>query len=97
MNGGDRMTVAMKTRCPWCLAEHEAATGVGARTPCEGDRMLCIECGEISIFAAAHWGGMRKPTADENEAMSRNPLIFDVRRLWFEGMRNKPWRKKPIA
>jgi hypothetical protein len=92
------LTVAKQTQCPSCQARHEFATGIGAETPDEGDRTLCIRCGEISIFDRKAWGGLRKPNATEREENDHDPRVFDIRRAWFEGVRDKiKWPKKLIG
>lgn len=92
------MTVEKHTQCPWCFVHHEMATGIDAEIPTEGDRTLCIRCGEISVFDRKAWGGLRKPSAAECEEMAHDPRIFDVRRAWFEGVRDKiQWLPKHSA
>jgi hypothetical protein len=88
------MTVEKRTQCPWCHADHEYATGLGAKTSTDGDRTMCIRCGEISIFDSKAWGGLRKPSAAEREENARDQRLFDLRRAWFEGVRDKiKWPK----
>jgi hypothetical protein len=88
-----RGSVEKQTRCPWCRTEHELATGIDTRDgPAEGDRTLCIRCGEISVFDGKVKGGLRKPNAKEREKMLHEQLIFDLRRAWYEGVKDKPWK-----
>ena len=84
------MSVQRLTLCPWCFVQHELATGLfGARAPVEGDATLCIRCGEISVFDSKAWGGLRKPSEAERDVLNRDRRIFDLRRAWFEGVRDK--------
>lgn len=70
------MTVDHPTRCPYCRAVHEAATGVtGAVSPNDGDISMCIQCGRLSIFEDAAPHGTRKPTEHEFKQLLENDEI----------------------
>src|SRR5436190_20657141 len=61
------------TRCPWCKARHQEATGlvkIGEHhviepTPDNGSISVCVYCWNWSIFDDQRAGGLRIPTPDE--------------------------------
>jgi hypothetical protein len=74
-------TTGMHTVCPWCLSEHDAASGLNHdTTPKPGDVTLCIRCGEWCVFDDRMT--LRKPGRALRYAIARNPDCEFIRAAW---------------
>jgi len=84
------------TKCPFCGANHDRATGVSdANAPNDGDITLCVNCGEWAFFEGATAGGLRKPTDAEYELIAGEPLLRKTREVWAGMVEQVKRRSKP--
>lgn len=65
-------------KCIYCGYWTNTDTGM-ERPAREGDRMLCVSCGEVAIYTAD--GERRKPTPEEVEEIEADPRLAIFRIL----------------
>ena len=75
-------TTEMDTVCPFCLCQHECATGPFGGVPDDGDVTICFMCGQFSMFDHTATGGLRKPTKKESREIERSQLAEQVHGAW---------------
>lgn len=75
------------SRCPFCRKEHTVSsqlTGDDRGQPEPGNVMLCIRCGEFSVFDPAAAGTLRKPTHEERLEIELDEGVAATRQAWQE-------------
>jgi hypothetical protein len=79
-----RAEFALEMTCPFCGAIH-AVAGIAdgeRRRPEDGDASLCIQCGELSVFAFDQEGNLRKPSIEELNDMAGDLSIQRMKKAW---------------
>jgi hypothetical protein len=77
------LTTDLHHVCPFCLCEHDAASGVGDaahRTPAAGSVSFCIECGRFSMFDERLQ--LREPHPAELAAILADPQAWALFETW---------------
>jgi hypothetical protein len=66
--------------CPFCKAEWlgTAATIADAPPPSDGDAALCSECFKWCIFDGKAPGGVRQPSAREDQQLAENETAMKM-------------------
>jgi hypothetical protein len=69
--------------CGYDYDTHSVVTERGPATPKPGDASVCIQCGELAIYAMV-LGRLvtRQPTPAEREVMLTNPKIITTLTAW---------------
>lgn len=66
--------VRIETHCPWCGKRNDTHHQVDAPgVPKPGDVSLCWGCHRASVYGDL--GGLRRPTADEQQAIDADPDV----------------------
>jgi hypothetical protein len=73
--------VVPSSNCPVCGAKHDHATSLAYEAaPSPGDAALCIQCGNVAVFADDLT--LRQPTPAEQEKLDRDPAVATARAAW---------------